>query len=180
MAPDSAEIMEFPRSQLIFASSFHFIASGHVTEFQAPPNNYTSAARARKSLIHFRSLVLQEQRSIKSSEVTQQESQNIAASSVRLQTDTFSSEKVLPLGRLFSLTLCLALGVGKSAPEYGASKISENQPCCRSIWRERQVYVYQHHRKNWRRPKKWTAATLFCTQIDCFIPRKEMAAALRS
>ena len=41
---------------------------------------------------------LQEQRSLKAGEITQQESQNMSASSMKLQTETFTAEKVNPRG----------------------------------------------------------------------------------
>jgi hypothetical protein len=41
---------------------------------------------------------LQAQRSLKAGEITQQESQNMSASSMKLQTETFTAEKVNPRG----------------------------------------------------------------------------------
>ncbi|KAG8298717.1 hypothetical protein J6590_007308 [Homalodisca vitripennis] len=38
--------------------------------------------------------VLQEQRSLKAGEITQQESQNMSAATMRLQTDSFTAEKL--------------------------------------------------------------------------------------
>jgi hypothetical protein len=98
MAPDNCKDNEISTAP----TYFHFIARGHVTEFQAPTKLLLRAC-TKVTLIHFGSLVLQEQRCIKSSEVTQQESQNIAASSVRLQTDTFSTEKVHCLRAVYFL-----------------------------------------------------------------------------
>jgi hypothetical protein len=37
---------------------------------------------------------VQEQRSLKAGEITQQETQNMSASSMKLQTDTFTAERV--------------------------------------------------------------------------------------